>query len=123
MMYMVWSPHYRSGAAERADQGGYWRLLSSLIRDRHGHLAHFGSGGLRLYLADDRFVPALAHVQIGAHAPASSQSVLHGFCLQSACSDGAIPFSPLTMDANGNLFGSTAAGGATNAGVVFELAR
>ena len=52
-----------------------------------------------------------------------SQSVLHSFCLQSACSDGAIPFSPLTMDANGNLFGSTAAGGATNAGVVFELAR
>jgi len=56
-------------------------------------------------------------------ANGGSESVLHSFCAQSGCSDGALPFSPLTLDANGNLFGTTAAGGATNSGVVFEIAR
>ena len=52
-----------------------------------------------------------------------TQSVLYSFCAKAGCADGSIPFSPLTMDANGDLFGSTAAGGANNAGVVFEIAQ
>jgi uncharacterized repeat protein (TIGR03803 family) len=56
-------------------------------------------------------------------AGTKTESVLHSFCAQQGCADGADPFSPLTMDANGDLFGSTAAGGASNAGVTFEVKR
>jgi uncharacterized repeat protein (TIGR03803 family) len=37
--------------------------------------------------------------------------------------DGVDPFSPLTMDAAGDLFGTTANGGAFNDGTVFEIAK
>ncbi|HEY1638613.1 MAG TPA: choice-of-anchor tandem repeat GloVer-containing protein [Rhizomicrobium sp.] len=52
-----------------------------------------------------------------------TQSVLHSFCAKAGCADGAIPFSPLALDANGDLFGTTSAGGASNTGVVFEIPR
>jgi len=52
-----------------------------------------------------------------------TESVLHSFCAEANCAGGAIPFSPLTMDASGTLFGTTAAGGSAGAGVVFELKR
>ena len=52
-----------------------------------------------------------------------SETVLHSFCAEPACVDGSIPYSPLTLDGEGHLFGSTAAGGATNAGVVYQIAR
>ena len=38
-------------------------------------------------------------------------------------SDGAYPYAGLLADANGNLFGTTFAGGASGAGTVFEIAR
>jgi hypothetical protein len=50
-------------------------------------------------------------------------SLVYAFCGQGggACTDGALPGSALAMDAAGNLFGNTAAGGDTGNGVVFEL--
>lgn len=50
--------------------------------------------------------------------------VLHTFCehpRESLCADGAIPRSPLILDANGNLFGVTGSGGAYDGGTAFEL--
>jgi uncharacterized repeat protein (TIGR03803 family) len=38
-------------------------------------------------------------------------------------SDGAFPFAGLIADANGNLFGTTAEGGTSNYGTVFEIAK
>ena len=37
-------------------------------------------------------------------------------------SDGATPYSEVTLDANGNLYGTTYGGGSSNAGVVWEIA-
>lgn len=37
-------------------------------------------------------------------------------------SDGAFPTAGLTLDANGNLYGSTTTGGSHGAGVIFEIA-
>lgn len=49
--------------------------------------------------------------------------VLHSFCAQSGCADGKQPVAGLTMDAAGNLYGTTAAGGGGifSEGTVFEL--
>lgn len=54
-----------------------------------------------------------------------SESVLRNFCNQTNCTDGANPLGLLAMDASGNLYGVTAAGGSSQAcvngcGVVFE---
>ncbi len=50
------------------------------------------------------------------------ETVLHIFCSQNACSDGALPDSSLIKDRAGGLYGTTYWGGAYNEGVVFRLA-
>jgi uncharacterized repeat protein (TIGR03803 family) len=48
-------------------------------------------------------------------------TTLYSFCAQPGCIDGEYPMGGLTMDAQGNLFGTTSTGGKYGAGVVFEL--
>jgi uncharacterized repeat protein (TIGR03803 family) len=48
-----------------------------------------------------------------------NESVLHSF--SGSGSDGAYPFSPLVLDATGNVYGTTSVGGGDNLGTVFEL--
>lgn len=45
---------------------------------------------------------------------------LYDFCALSQCSDGALPYG-LSMDTNGNLYGTTAEGGSNDSGLVFML--
>jgi uncharacterized repeat protein (TIGR03803 family) len=49
-----------------------------------------------------------------------AETVLHSFCSQSHCTDGALPPTGLALDAAQNLYG-TAGGGVQNSGVIFEL--
>jgi uncharacterized repeat protein (TIGR03803 family) len=46
---------------------------------------------------------------------------LYSFCARSDCADGNDPDASLIIDASGNLYGTTMAGGANDGGVVFEL--
>ena len=48
-------------------------------------------------------------------------STLHSFCSQSGCADGQYPAGGLFQDTNGNLYGTTADGGANGFGTVFSL--
>ncbi len=52
-----------------------------------------------------------------------TETVLYRFCSQSNCADGASPRAGLIADAAGNLFGTTAGGGAHGYGAVFEIAE
>ena len=49
-----------------------------------------------------------------------AETVIHTFCEQGGCPDGSQPLSGLTIDAHGNLYGTTNSGG-TGSGVVYEL--
>lgn len=51
------------------------------------------------------------------------ETVLYNFCSSPNCSDGAGPRAALIADSEGNLFGTTAYGGAFNKGVAFELLK
>jgi uncharacterized repeat protein (TIGR03803 family) len=48
-------------------------------------------------------------------------TTLYSFCPQSGCTDGAQPYAPLIQAANGNVYGTTAAGGDNNNGTIFEI--
>jgi uncharacterized repeat protein (TIGR03803 family) len=48
-----------------------------------------------------------------------TEQVIHSFVFNGA--DGGLPFSSLTFDSKGNLYGMTVAGGAAEGGTVFEL--
>jgi uncharacterized repeat protein (TIGR03803 family) len=50
-----------------------------------------------------------------------TESVLYSFCSLTNCRDGADPAAGLIFDTAGNLYGTTAFGGATNSGTVFQL--
>ena len=52
---------------------------------------------------------------------ASSPAILHSFCAQTNCGDGAAPNLGLAADNGGHLFGTTFSGGANNGGTVFEV--
>jgi len=57
-----------------------------------------------------------------------TETVLHSFCSQPNCADGAGPQAGVILDSTGNLFGTTFAGGGTDScnggcGTVFELSR
>ena len=61
-----------------------------------------------------------------ASAPAaagsfSNYTVIHSFCAEADCADGAVPYSALAIDGSGTIYGTTKTGGAANAGAVFML--
>jgi len=53
--------------------------------------------------------------------PTGQLTVLHTFCSQFQCSDGAIPLDGLLLDKSGNLYGTASSGGVNNHGTVFKL--
>ena len=53
--------------------------------------------------------------------PEGKYRVLHTFCAEDACADGANPVAGLVLDQEGNLYGTTSWGGANREGVVFKL--
>lgn len=57
--------------------------------------------------------------KLSSHNGHWSETILHNFNQRSA--DGQMPICNLTLDASGNIYGSTQAGGANKGGIVFEL--
>jgi len=53
--------------------------------------------------------------------PEGKETVLHSFCTQNNCTDGARTVAGVVLDQKGNLYGTTAGGGAYGEGVVFKL--
>jgi uncharacterized repeat protein (TIGR03803 family)/YVTN family beta-propeller protein len=52
---------------------------------------------------------------------AGQLTTLYSFCSQTGCSDGELPYAGLIQGANGNLYGTTLAGGSDGLGTVFEI--
>lgn len=53
--------------------------------------------------------------------PDGTFQVLHDFCRQPGCADGADPTGDLVMDSKGRLYGTTFGGGNDNSGVIYEF--
>jgi uncharacterized repeat protein (TIGR03803 family) len=83
---------------------------AGLIADRSGNLYGTTSGGGASSLG-----------VVFKLSPSRTETVLYSFCSKPSCSDGRDPEAGLIADSSGNLYGTTAAGGASSDGVVFEL--
>src|SRR5438128_1007371 len=74
-----------------------------------------------------RFCLTALGLTVAALAPGQSRAAnltpLVSFCAQTDCADGKNPQAGLIADANGNLFGTTYAGGANDFGTVFKIAK
>jgi uncharacterized repeat protein (TIGR03803 family) len=86
---------------------------SSLIADAHGDL--FGTTAL----GGANNLGTVFEIAKTAHSYASTPTVLVSF----NGTDGSAPVGGLIADAHGNLFGTTAEGGANDAGTVFEIVK
>ncbi len=80
---------------------GYAPAFSGLIIDGSGNLygttiggGAFGSNGTVFKVS-----------------PSGTETVLYSFCSKPSCTDGALPFTSLIADSNGNLYGTTFYGG------------
>lgn len=54
-------------------------------------------------------------------SPSGALTTLHNFCSQVPCSDGSDPVGGLIQATDGNLYGTTATGGTTRMGTVFQI--
>ena len=89
--------------------------LAGVVADNNGNL--FGTtsdGGSNGFYGDGTVFEVAAD---------GTETVLHVFCSESNCNDGAYPLSGLAIDEGGNLFGATVGGGSTGYGVIFELEK
>jgi uncharacterized repeat protein (TIGR03803 family) len=46
---------------------------------------------------------------------------LYSFCSKANCVDGSVPEAPVALGKDGNFYGTTTLGGASNAGTVFKI--
>jgi uncharacterized repeat protein (TIGR03803 family) len=51
----------------------------------------------------------------------STMTTLYSFCIQANCADGKSPFGAPTLDAQGNLYGTTSGGGTNASGVLYKI--
>jgi uncharacterized repeat protein (TIGR03803 family) len=78
------------------------------------------SGGASLDVSSCHYMGCGVLFEVTA---AGELTVLYNFCSQANCVDGANPISTLVQGTNGNFYGVTFAGGAADAGTVFEMTR
>lgn len=53
--------------------------------------------------------------------PSGTLTTLYSFCSHANCTDGATPFAGLVQASDGNFYGTTVLGGATNNGTIFKI--
>ncbi len=55
--------------------------------------------------------------------PDGAMTMLHDFCVQIGCADGAYPLGGLTLGTNGSLYGAASEGGYGDCGTIFEVSN
>lgn len=88
-----------------------------LMADKRHFFGAASSGGAHASTNHGGVVFELIHNTDGSW----SYKVIHSFCAQSGCADGDDPLADLIVDKDGNLYGTTWAGGAHAQGCVFKL--
>ncbi len=97
-----------SGASPRA---------ALLMADKRHFFGTASRGGANVHRGIGGLVYELTHKQDGSW----KYNVIYDFCAKDGCADGDDPLSDLIVDKDGNLYGTTWAGGAFSQGGIFQL--
>lgn len=99
----------------KAPQCGDGQSYTPVSLDEAGDLFGVAQGGATNHGLIYEIVPQ-------AGKPHWTYGIIHVFCQQNGCPDGgSVVGNRLVVDVNGNVYGTTADGGAANGGTVFEL--
>jgi uncharacterized repeat protein (TIGR03803 family) len=91
--------------------GGYYPLYAELVEDTNGSFY-----GTTIEGGANGVGGAVFKI-----TPGGKLTPLYSFCSQSGCTDGGYPYAGLVLASNGNLYGTTLIGGASDDGTVFEI--
>jgi len=110
-----WSEAVLHNFTEATGQVGWGRLSIDAAGNLFGVTAYGGSG-------------AHCTTEVGCgvayeRTAGGTYKVIYQFCSKSNCRDGASPLAGMTMDADGDLFGTTYTGGSGGGGTAFELSH
>jgi uncharacterized repeat protein (TIGR03803 family) len=115
------------GTVFKISPSGQFTSLKKFVADKKGHFSggEFPVGGL--VEGNDGFLYGSARMG-GAHdagvifkiSKSGGFKVLHSFCSAAQCADGANP-TPLVLGNDGNLYGGTTSGAASNNGSIFRI--
>jgi uncharacterized repeat protein (TIGR03803 family) len=115
------------GTVFKISPGGQFTSLKKFVADASGHFSDgdFPVGGL--VEGKDRFLYGSTKMG-GAHdagvifkiSKSGGFKVLHSFCSPAQCADGANP-TPLVLGNDGNLYGGTTSGAASDNGSIFRI--
>jgi uncharacterized repeat protein (TIGR03803 family) len=115
-------------ASPRDDDRGWKQarpqLFASIMTFVRGSARRFSSR-VRGGLLTSEAICAISAMAFLVFAPIEAQGqgyrLLYNLCSASVCMDGSIPQAGLVRDAAGNLYGTTASGGASGNGAIFKL--
>ena len=91
------------------------RIPHGLLRDSSGNLfgtTHYGGKYKK---------GVVFKLVTNADGTKYTDHIIHNFCAKANCADGSQPWGDLVMDVDGNLYGTTAFGGASSSGVIWQL--
>jgi len=115
------------GTVFRITPAGHFTLLNTFIADQDGNFSN-GNGPVGgLVEGKDGFLYG-ATTSGGAHnagvifkiSKSGALKLFHSFCSAAQCADGSNP-TPLVLGNDGNLYGGTLSGGASNNGSIFRI--
>lgn len=96
--------------------------LSGLVMDGAGNFYGTVAGG-GAGCSRDPVEGCGAVIRLSQSGGTWTETVLHAFCAQSACADGAVPVGGVIVGGTNLLYGVTEQGGAFGRGTVFQLAK
>ena len=119
----------QGGTIFRVTAAGQLTTLFTFVADQNGKFSAGSSPAAGLAEGRDGFLYGTTEfggasnsgVLFRIEKNGSGFQVLHNFCSAPSCGDGGNPAAPLFQGTDGNLYGTTGAGGASAAGVIFRI--
>ena len=116
---------YDGGTVYKTSLAGKFTVVYSFCQQSNCADGQFGNGVIQgldgNFYGTTIFGGAYGSGTVFKLTPAGVLTTLYSFCAQSGCVDGSLPESQLLQATDGNLYGTTSSGGASDEGTIFRI--